>query len=174
MSSISIRKIKEMKDVAYKPAEISLSLEETAYWVIRKPGRNLTIFPFYRLGGGEYPKTYGHFHVPPHEETYQVLYGKAGFLLQKMGGDRVAEIRFKVLSQGDTFTVPPGYGHVMLNLGDDYVITMDDHDPKHFDNDYGMVKKMHGLGYYIVEENSGWKAIPNPNFTNLPPLKVDA
>ena len=174
MPSISIRKVEEIKDVVYKPEETSLSSEEDAYWVIRKPGCNLTIFPFYRLGRGEYPKTYGHFHIPSHEETYRVLYGKAGFLLQKMDGDRVTEIRFKVLNQGDTFTVPAGFGHVMLNLGDDYVITMDDHNPKHFDNDYGMIKKMQGLGYYIVEENDGWKAIPNPNFTDLPPLKTDA
>ncbi len=174
MAFASIRKIGEMKEVAYKSQDISLGDDEPAYFVIRKPGRNLTIFASYRLGGGEFPKTYGHFHVPPYEETYQVLYGKAAFLLQKMDGDKVSEVIFKVLDVGDTFTVPKGYGHVMLNMGDDYVITMDDHDPAHFDNDYEMVKQKRGFGYYIIEKKEGWEAVPNPNYPDLPPLKEDA
>ncbi|GMR19273.1 MAG: hypothetical protein BMS9Abin34_405 [Patescibacteria group bacterium] len=179
MPSISIRKIEEMKDVAYRPEEIRIPPEEAAYWVIRNPGRNLTIFPFYRLGGGEYPKTYGHFHKPPYAENYQVLYGKAGFLLQKMvprkarGKGRIAEIRLKILGPGERFTVPAGFGHIMLNMGDDYVVTMDDHDPRHFDNDYGPVKEARGLGYFIVEDKGRWKAIPNSNFTDLPSLEQD-
>jgi len=173
MAFVSVRKIEEMKEVAYRPEDIQLSGDVGAYFVIRKPGHNLTIFSSYRLGEGEFPKTYGHFHVPPYAETYRVLYGKAAFLLQKMDGDRVSEISFTVLDQGETFTVPEGYGHVMMNMGNDYVITMDDHDPKHFDNDYEDVKKKHGFGYYIVEEGESWKAIPNPNYSDLPPLSTD-
>ncbi|NIT04358.1 hypothetical protein GTO10_05595 [Candidatus Saccharibacteria bacterium] len=172
MAHITVRKIEEMKEVCLEPKAIELKDSDEAYWVIREPGRNLTIFAPYRLGR-EFPKTYGHFHVPPYEETYKVLYGKAAFLIQKMEGEKVSEVQFKVLEEGESFTVPLGFGHTMLNLGDDYVITMDDHDPKHFENDYSLIKKLRGFAYYIVEKDGGWESIPNENYKNLPPLKSD-
>jgi len=171
MARVTVRKIEEMKEVCLQPEAIELKNSDEAYWVIREAGRNLTIFAPYRLGR-EFPKTYGHFHVPPYEETYKVLYGKAAFLIQKMEGKEVSEIHFKVLKQGETFTVPLGFGHTMLNLGDDYVITMDDHDPSNFDNDYTLIKTLRGFGYYIVQKGGGWEALPNQNYRDLPPLKT--
>ncbi|MDP1710403.1 MAG: glucose-6-phosphate isomerase family protein [candidate division WWE3 bacterium] len=195
MINISRRTIGEMKEVAYRPQEVSLPDEELAYIMIRNPGRNLTIFPFYRLGGGparnasparkdsvsggrseaggEYPKTYGHFHVPDCAETYQVLKGTAGFLLQQVEGEQILQIKFKVVEEGQTFTVPSGWGHVAVNLGSDYLITLDDYDPARFENDYSLVKKMRGFGYYLVEKEGTWQAVPNPSYTQLPALTAE-
>ena len=171
MITLSPRKIEELKEVAYQPEEISLSGEDLAYIVVRNPGNNLTIFPKYRLGA-EYPKTYGHFHVPNYAENYRVISGRAGFLLQKMAGERVVGMQFKVVEAGEKFTVEAGWGHVAINLGDGYLITQDDHDPAHFDNDYSLVKKMRGFALYICEDGENWKAIPNPSYSEIPELVV--
>ena len=96
MVTLSPRKISEMKEVAYQPEEILLSEEDLAYIVVRNPGNNLTIFPNYRLGS-EYPRTYGHFHVPDYAENYRVIFGRAGFLLQKMEGERVTGMQLKIV-----------------------------------------------------------------------------
>jgi glucose-6-phosphate isomerase len=186
MVTLSPRKIAEMKEVAYQPEEIVLPDEDQAYIVVRNPGNNLTIFPDYRLGS-EYPKTYGHFHVPDYAENYRVIFGRAGFLLQKMEGERVTGVQLKIVEVGENFTVPAGWGHVALNLGKGYLITQDDHDPAHFENDYSLVKKMRGFAVYIcdskiatersegqhvVEDGGNWKAVPNPSYTEVPALKV--
>jgi len=171
MINLSPRTIREIKEVAYQPEEVALPDEELAYIVVRNPGNNLTIFPQYRLGV-EYPKTYGHFHVPDYAENYRVLFGRAGFLLQKMEGERVAGMQLKILEVGEKFTVPAGWGHVAVNLGEEYLVTQDDHDPAHFDNDYSLVKKMRGFAWYLVEEGGTWKAVPNPSYTEVPALEV--
>jgi glucose-6-phosphate isomerase len=160
-----------MKEVAHQPEEISLSEGDLAYIVVRNPGNNLTIFPKYRLGS-EYPKTYGHFHVPDYAENYRVIFGRAGFLLQKMEVERVTGVQLKIVEVGEKFTVPAGWGHVALNLGEGYLITQDDHDPAHFENDYSLVKKMRGFAYYLVEDGGNWKAVPNPSYTEVPTLEV--
>lgn len=173
MPEITSRTIGEIKEVALKPEEITVADAEVAYWVIREPGKNLTIFPNYRLGGGEYPKTYGHFHEPEAEETYQIVLGKAGLLLQWGKGDTVSKTQLKVLNAGEKFTVPKGPGHTLINLGDGYLITLDDHDPSQMTNIYEDVKRMHGFGYRIVEVDGKWEGVPNPAFKNLPPLQID-
>ncbi|MEX1068552.1 MAG: glucose-6-phosphate isomerase family protein [Patescibacteria group bacterium] len=171
MITLSPRKIEEMKEVAYQPEAITLSGEDLAYIVVRNPGNNLTIFPHYRLGA-EYPKTYGHFHVPDYAENYRVVAGRAGFLLQKMEGEKVVGVQFKTVEAGEKFTVEAGWGHVALNLGDGYLITQDDHDPAHFENDYSFVTKMRGFAWYLVEEGGDWKAVPNPSYPTPPELEL--
>ena len=173
MVSVSTRKISEMGEVAYRPEALGLDADDLAYIVVRNPGKNITITPHYRLGGGEYPKTYGHLHRPDYPETYQVLNGKAGFLIQRAEGAQVLEILLKVVPAGESFTVPAGFTHISINLGDDYLVTRDDHDPAHFENDYGPVKEHRGLGYYILDKEARIEAVPNPSYRDLPPLKID-
>jgi len=173
MVSVSTRKIEEMREVAYRPEEIGMDAEYLAYIVVRNPGQNITITPQYRLGGNEYPKTYGHYHRPGYPETYRVFSGKAGFLIQRLEGGQVAEITLKIVTAGEEFTVPEGYAHVSMNLGNGYLVTLDDHDPAHFENDYGPIKEHRGLGYYILDKEGEIEAIPNPAYGKLPPLKID-
>lgn len=172
MVTLSPRTIREIREVAYQPEKITLEDEDLAYIVVRNPGNNLTIFPPYRLGV-EYPKTYGHFHIPPYAENYRVISGRAGFLLQRMEGEKVVGMKFEVVEAGQRFQVPAGWGHVAINLGEDYLVTQDDHDPAHFDNDYSLVKKLGGFGYFIVEEGGSWKAVPNSRYADLPSLETN-
>ena len=173
MLSVTTRTVKEMLEVAYRPQETTLSSEELAYIVVRNPGNNLTITPPFKLGGGEYPKTYGHYHNPPYAETYRVLSGKAGFLIQKMTGERVEEVILQVVLAGGKFTVPAGYGHISINLGEDYLVTLDDHDPTHFENNYVSIKEKKGMAYYILDKGGKVEAVPNPSYGEVPPLKVN-
>ncbi len=170
MIELSSRTIEDIKEVAYRPEETSLSDKDIAYAVVRNPGKNLTILPSYRLGGGEYPKTYGHFHTPPYAETYQVLFGKAGLLLQQMDGEKVKKILFRLLEEGEAYTVPEEFETVLVNLGQGYLITQDNDDPELSKHSYDAIRKTHGFGYYIVEESGVWKAVPNPAYPVLPAL----
>lgn len=174
MPELQVRTIGEIKEVAYRASDIALKDADPAYWVIRNPGQNITIIPPYRLGGEEFPKTYGHFHEPAHEESYQVLFGKAGVLMQWVEDGMVSKIELKIFNAGEKFTVPKGAGHVLVNLGSSYLITVDDHDPSKVSNIYDEVRKTHGFGYYLVEKNGKLEAIPNPAFVNLPTLQKDA
>lgn len=172
-TTLSIRKIEEMREVARSSVasakEDGVTVEE-AYYVIHRPGRNITILPEYHLGK-EYPKTYGHFHQPDGEETYKVLLGEAGSLLQK-GVDPVEKIKLVKLKKDDSFTVPKGYAHTLINLGKGPVATLDDHDPAKFENDYAPIKEKHGFAYYLMEEGGKLKAVPNPNYKKVPRLEI--
>lgn len=141
-----------------------------AYYMIRRPGMNITVLPEYRLGK-EYPKTYGHFHEPESEETYEVLLGEAAILIQK-GMDPVEETKLIKLKKGDSFTVPKGYAHSLINLGKGPVVTLDDYDPARFKNNYDPIRERRGFAYYLIEEDGKLKATPNPNYAKVPPLKL--
>lgn len=166
---MSIRKIEEMREVAMSPESLA---EGDAYFVIHRSGMNITVLPEYRLGE-EYPKTYGHFHEPKSEETYEILLGEAGALIQK-GVDPVEAIQLVKLKKGDLFTVSKGYAHSLINLGKGPVVTLDDHDPAKFDNDYALIKEKRGFAYYIVEKNGKPKAVSNPNYKKVPHLEIPA
>jgi len=165
MTKFSIRKIDEMREVLM---DSTASAPEQLYFVIHQPGKNVTILPHYRLGR-EYPKTYGHFHKPEAEERYRILMGEVGILIQK-GVDHVEEIRLIKLKKGGQFTVPKGYAHSLINLGRGPVVTLDDHDPEKFENDYHLIKGKHGFAYYLTEEKGKLKTIPNPNYVRVPSL----
>jgi len=162
-----------MLEVAYQASEITSSPEELAYIVVQNPGKNITITPASKLGGGEYPKTYGHYHVPPYAENYQVLSGKAGFLLQKIEGDKVTDVMLEIVLAGGKIAVPAGYAHVSINLGSGYLITQDDHDPAHFNNNYESIRQMKGMAYYILDKGGKLDAVPNPSYGAVPPLKIN-
>lgn len=151
--------------------EPDASAPDELYYMLRKPGLNITVLPEYRLSK-EYPKTHGHFHEPKVKETYEVLMGEAAILIQK-GVDLVEEVKLIKLRKGDSFTVPKGYAHSLINLGRGPVVTADDHDPARYTNNYDLIRKRRGFAYYITEEGRKIKAIPNPNYTNVPPLKVN-
>jgi glucose-6-phosphate isomerase len=77
--------------------------------------------------GGEYVKTAGHYHgLAPNgvswPENYDVLFGTAVFVLQRAVGDPAADPAVNravaiVAGPGDRLVIPPGYGHVTVNVG---------------------------------------------------------
>ena len=173
-TKLSVRKISEMREVTMSSEALAKeddgSVVEDTYYMIRRPGMNLTILPEYRLGR-EYPKTYGHFHEPESEETYEVLLGEAAILIQR-GTDPVEEIKLIKLKKGDSFTVPKGYAHSLINLGEGPVVTLDDYDPAEFRNNYDPIREKRGFAHYLLEEDKELKATPNSNYAEVPSLKI--
>jgi oxalate decarboxylase/phosphoglucose isomerase-like protein (cupin superfamily) len=168
-TGLSIRKPEEMQEVLADP---TADMPSDLYYMIRRPGMNITVLPEYRLGK-EYPKTYGHFHKPEAEETYQILFGEAAMLVQK-GVDPVEEIKMIRLKRGDSITVPKGYAHCLINLGKGPVATLDDHGLVKFENDYEPIREKRGFAYYLVEDDEGRpRAILNSRYQDAPPLKYE-
>jgi len=74
--------------------------------------------------GDEYIKTKGHYHalVPKTEisypEVYEVIEGRIEYLVQKRPNDKKeTEVVIIRAEPGDKVIVPPGYGHVSVNVG---------------------------------------------------------
>jgi glucose-6-phosphate isomerase len=73
--------------------------------------------------GGEYVKSSGQYHppIPPSNmatpEIYTVLSGVGHFLLQKASPpyDRIEDVVLVEVRAGETFVVPPDYGHLQIN-----------------------------------------------------------
>lgn len=159
------------------------------YYMIRggTEMRNITVWEPGKIGD-EYIKTYGHYHIGQLDETYWLLLGKGVLLQQKLvevdgkpQADEVAEFRAVQLESGQSAYMPPGYGHLVANVGATYMVTADDspvdfgdRDPVSMPGhaDYEMVKQMHGFAYYVVERNGAPALIKNPLYTK-PILKED-
>lgn len=125
--------------------------------------------------GSEYVKTVGHIHpVAPggmwtYPEVYQVLYGKAHFLLQR-GGELSGEVEdFAVadFEAGDILIVWPNYGHVTVNPGDSYLV-MANFVARNFKSIYDPIRQRKGLTYYNVEHKDQSIFIPNDNYSRHP------
>lgn len=133
---------------------------------------------------GEYIKTYGHYHMGNLNETYCFVYGQGIVLLQKLtvdsGGKMIADEveEFKVIPVviGEKLFIPSSYGHLVVNTGSTYLITVDD-SPVDFEErdpvglpghaDYELVKQMHGFAYYIVEHNGKPALKKNFRYKNI-------
>jgi glucose-6-phosphate isomerase len=140
------------------------------YYMIRGgvDQKNITVWEPGTIDG-EYIKTYGHYHVGKLDETYWILFGEGVALLQKLAvgengnmiPDVVEEFKAMRVKQGDSVYMPPGYGHLVANIGKTYFVTGDD-SPVNFDEanavslpghaDYKMVQQMQGFAYYVVEK----------------------
>jgi glucose-6-phosphate isomerase len=176
----------QMKDVLMSPDS---EAPEIFYYMCRggKEQKNITVWEPGTVGG-EYIKTYGHYHIGDTEETYWVLFGEGVALLQKpkfdsngqvIDGD-VEEFKVVLLKPGDEIHMPQGWGHVVINVGKTAFVTADDTDVNFDDSvppkttghaDYESVKRMRGFAYYVVEENGQVVLKKNTNYNNID--KVD-
>lgn len=184
----------KMKEVLMDPASPG---PEIHYYMIRGgvDKKNVTVWET-GLVGREYIKTYGHYHVGKLDETYWVVNGEGIVLLQKRKedssgnpiDDELENFYAVTVKAGDSVFIPSGVGHLVVNTGKTWLVTIDD-SPVNFEEadpvslpghaDYEAVKKMRGFGYYVIEENRKPKAVPNPNYEqalaarneNLPEVK---
>lgn len=176
----------KMKEVLMHP---DAEAPEVHYYMIRggSDKKNVTVWETGTIGG-EYIKTYGHYHVGHLDETYWIVNGKGMVLLQnrKKGPDGVELddeiVSFKAVKvkAGDSVFIPSGTGHLALNTGKIWFVTIDD-SPVNFEEkdpvslpghaDYEAVKKMRGFAYYIVEENGEPKAVKNENYKVIPEIE---
>lgn len=153
------------------------------YYMIRggSKKRNITVWESGTVGG-EYIKTYGHYHVGDLQETYWIVQGVGIALLQKMvveSGvpqvDKIEDFRAIRVQAGDSVHMPSGYGHLVVNTGAEWLVTADDSPvegagdsasmPGHAD--YEAVKKMRGFAYYVVEKSGAPMLVPNPLYKDV-------
>ena len=80
--------------------------------------------------GHEYIKTIGHYHpnVPKTEtsypEIYEVIEGTIEYILQtKPDKNKKVDVLFVQAKAGDKVVVPPGYGHISINVGLDVAVS---------------------------------------------------
>ncbi len=162
---------------------------DPAYWVfteisdsqwfnttVTAPGRYNEPDPRSLGGGGEYPKTFGHYHpVDAVTEVYKVIEGEGIMLMQKKhleNGQTVPDLIEEVVlikaQAGDEIRITPEWGHSWSNIGDLPLITFDNWKYGHSPTDYELIEKLHGMAYYLVDQNGQPTPIPNPNYHNLP------
>jgi glucose-6-phosphate isomerase, archaeal len=150
------------------------------YYMVRggKNKRNVTILESGNVGG-EYIKTYGHYHIGNLDETYWFKEGEGVALLQKLVNPSdpsvVAEFKALQVSAGSEVYMPPGYGHLMVNKGKTWLVMVDDSPvegpndsasmPGHAD--YEPVKKMQGFAYYVVEHEEKPVLKKNPKYAEV-------
>src|SRR3989338_6210571 len=157
---LALRTHEKMQEVLMDPNAPGPAVH---YYMIRggKNKRNITVWESGTVGG-EYIKTYGHYHIGNLDETYEILQGEGVALLQKLveeNGvpqiDRVQEFKAVKVKAGDSIYMPPGYGHLLVNTGKTWLVMSDDSPvegakdsasmPGHAD--YEPVKKMRGFAY---------------------------
>lgn len=183
-----IRTLEEMKEVVYdrewlKSADKSLEL----YYMYRdlavdsqnreklegaKVRYDITVIPPKRLGC-EYVKTLGHYH--PHlpqkkvtyPEIYEVLQGKAHYLLQKLKDERIEEVAVIEAKEGEVVVIPPHYGHITINSSQEN-LKMANLVARNFSSIYAPIKEKKGGAYFELEQ--GW--IKNENYSELPEIRL--
>jgi len=178
---LAVREHDKMKEVLMHPEAEG---PDVHYYMIRGGSdmRNVTVWEPGTVGS-EYIKTYGHYHIGQLDETYWFLLGEGVLLQQKLveeNGkalpDRVAEFRAIRVKSGESAYMPPGYGHLVANVGKTYMVTADD-SPVDFGDkdpvslpghaDYEMVKQMRGFLYYVVENDGAPALVRNPLYTEV-------
>jgi glucose-6-phosphate isomerase len=167
----------KMRDVLMVPDATGPAIH---YYMVRGGSKkhNVTILEPGTVGG-EYIKTYGHYHVGDLDETYWFLSGEGIVLQQKLVDpaqpDAVAEFKAIRVKAGDSVYMPPGYGHLMVNTGSKWLVMEDDSPVDGADDsasmpghaDYEMVKAMRGFAYYVVEHEGNPALAANPHYKEV-------
>lgn len=125
--------------------------------------------------GGEYVKTAGHYHprVPGEDigypEVYEVLHGRAHYVMQRAGdsGDSVEDVVIVEAQPGDKVVMPPDYGHVTINPGDEPLV-MANCVGSGFASEYEAYREAHGAAYYEVENEGKGVFVPNDHYREKP------
>jgi oxalate decarboxylase/phosphoglucose isomerase-like protein (cupin superfamily) len=184
----AVRTHEEMKDVLMSPDALG---PDVYYFMIRggSQKKNITVLECGTVGG-EYIKAYGHYHVDELGETYTVLSGTGIMLLQKrktlddgtLLSDELESVTAIFLNPGRVVVIPPKVGHLIINTGDEWLVTSDNSPvantaseraswPTHAD--YAPMKELRGFGYYVVERDGVPAFVKNPNYKNLPEVVIE-
>lgn len=178
-----VRTLRDLRPVLRDPEAVGPSV---VYWMYRGAGpeeyaSNVLALQNLRydvtvlrsgLIGGEYVKTFGHVHPPApdglsYPELYQVVFGRAWFVLQKRtaGGVNVRIVR---ASAGDSVLIPPGFGHVSVNIGNTPLVLCN-LVADGFQSDYGWFRRCRGAGVYVVAINDGHDGQAKVSSTTVQP-----
>lgn len=171
-------------------------LPDIIYWMLRDLG--LKEMPDYKqlhglrydisifhgcTFGPEFMKTSGHYHpvIPGRTsawpEVYEVLHGKALYLLQKVDdidadpkNARVEDMIIVEGNPGDKIIMPPNYGHVTINPLDTPLV-MSNWVSSRFSSVYGKVEAARGFAYYLLHGDGRPQWIRNTRYNAFPPLR---
>jgi len=117
--------------------------------------------------GREHIKTIGHYHAEcrkglTYPELYEVLHGKALFLLQNE--NEVIAIKAK---NGDKIFIPPNYGHTTINMGTTPLVVAN-LEERTFKPCYDIFRQHKGAMYYEVDG----RLVKNRHYEKVPKLKT--
>jgi glucose-6-phosphate isomerase len=129
--------------------------------------------------GGEYVKSSGQYHppVPPSNqatpEIYSVLSGTGHFMLQKASAPNYDNVEDPILVEvhaGETFVVPPDYGHLQINPADEplvfsYVVKAG------MKGQYEPYKKTRGAAFYEMADKAN-RFVRNENYDAALELRI--
>lgn len=128
-----------------------------------------------RRHGSEFNKTAGHFHPAApgqtlsYPEVYEVLSGRARYVLQRMDASgAVADLIYVDAGPGDQVLVPPEYGHISINPGDEPLI-MANLVARDCQPDYGPIKTLRGACSYML---STGEMMTNPRYGKVPAART--
>ena len=175
----------KMKEVLMDPNADGPAIH---YYMIRggEKKANITVMETGTVGG-EYIKTYGHYHVTDFKETYKIIHGNGLVLLQMRKkdtngnfiDDEIESFESITVGPGDIVEIPPFSGHLLVNTGNTWLVTSDDSMfnpsgdsssmPKHAD--YEVVKKMQGFAYYVVDKNGKPEFVKNDRYKSVPEIE---
>lgn len=150
--------------------------------------RNITIWEPGTVGG-EYIKTYGHYHVGKLDETYWVIFGEGIVLVQHriVGADgnpiddQIDQAYAVHVKPGDALFIPAEWGHLVANISKTFFVTADD-SPVNFEEvdpvslpghaDYEAVKKMQGFCYYVIGKDGKPTLVKNEKYSKVPEIEI--
>lgn len=192
-SKPDVRYLNDIKDVVYDRDWLKTAPNLELYYMYRDLAEtqldfmsivkndlryDITILKPNKLGK-EFNKTLGHDHpiVPgtdiTYPELYEVLEGKAIFLLQDSDGDRIKNIVAIKAQRGDKIVIPPNYEHLMINIGKTDLKTANWVNRKFESNIYKPFKMKHGFSYYALKTLLGIKFVKNNNYESIPEIKFE-
>jgi glucose-6-phosphate isomerase len=117
--------------------------------------------------GEEYIKTKGHYHPDAYPEVYEVMKGKAFYLLQRSDDfESVDDVILVEAEERDIVVIPPHYGHVTVNRGDG-VLIMSNLVSSRFSSVYEPYERKKGAAYYITVDG----VVRNGNYGSLPHVR---
>lgn len=161
---------KEIEDVLREPKAKGV---KDAYHVIREVGQNITIVAG-GLNGVEYNKTYGHFHTYMGVEIYSCLSGQGLLIMQRNDEDGEAkEFKVVTLHPGRQAEVPSGFGHTLINIGKNLLITLDNAPDFAKAHDYEPVRLKRGFAYYVIEKKGEVAFEQNPEYRVHPQISTE-
>jgi len=146
---------------------------------------DLTLIPPGKIDS-EFSKTAGHFHKNkentelPHPEIYEVLAGRAYFLIQspeeglsvgRQDTKNIKAVRLIEARPGEKVLVPPQFsGHTTINAFNEPLI-MANWISDNAVYDYDSYKNNHGASYYLLNNNGLVNIIKNPNYNSIPEVQ---
>lgn len=119
--------------------------------------------------GGELMKTAGHYHANNFGELYEVVYGECLCLLQRPDSQDYRVIEEVILVEaraGQKIVIPPGFGHILINPGPDYLVTSN-WVSSCFNSEYELYKRMQGGAYFTIISDGKLEFRKNPHFKQV-------